>query len=267
MIKSIKILSFLLIIIIEWNPAFSQCVQNELSFKAGEKITYEVAYNWGFIWVDAGEVYFKTDTIIIKGKNCFQFESIGKSYKFYDWIYKVRDRYKSAIEPEMFQPVWFSRKTYEGGHEVNNSYDFDFQNSKVVSSVWHSDKPQTIDTLNLTSCTYDVLSAIYYARSINFSMCEPGDTIPVKFIIDGGFYELFIRYLGKEIIANRNGKKYSCIKFSANLVEGTLFKGGEDLLVWVSDDKNKIPIMVEAKILIGSVKAYLTDYEGLKFEF
>ena len=266
--KSNLIIAFLFLFIITiWNPLFSQCVQNDLSFKVGEKITYEVAYNWGIIWVDAGEVYFKTDTIGIKGNNCFLFESYGKSYKFYDWIFKVRDRFQSAVDPEMFQPVWFSRETYEGGHEVKNNYDFDFINSKVVSSVWHSDKPQTVDTLDIAACTYDVLTAIYYARNIDFSTCQPGDTIPVKFIIDGGFYELFIRYLGKERIANRNGKKYNCVKFSAKLVEGTLFEGGEDLLVWVSDDKNKIPILVEAKILIGSVKAYLTDYEGLKFEF
>jgi hypothetical protein len=48
------------------------------------------------------------------------------------------------------------------------------------------------------------------------------------------------------------------------LVEGTIFKGGEDLMVWVTNDENKVPVMVEAKILIGSVKAYLTGYENLK---
>jgi len=43
-------------------------------------------------------------------------------------------------------------------------------------------------------------------------------------------------------------------------VEGTIFRGGEDMLVWVSTDNRKIPIVVEAKILVGSVKAYLADY-------
>ena len=47
------------------------------------------------------------------------------------------------------------------------------------------------------------------------------------------------------------------------LVEGTIFKGGEDMTIWVTDDGNRVPIMVEAKILIGSVKAIITGAEGL----
>ena len=266
MTRATKISGFLFFFIVIGKPLFSQCVQNELSFQQGEKITYEVAYNWGFIWVNAGEVYFKTDTTIINGKTYFYFDSFGKSYKFYDWFFKVKDRYHSVVDPVTFHPLWFTRNTYEGGFQVNNRYDFDFDKGKVISSIEHSDKPLTVDTLNLDSCIFDVLSAVYYARNINFSKYKPGDKIPIDFIIDGEFYELYIRYLGKETIKNRDGKQYNCIKFSAMLVEGTLFKGGEDLYVWVSNDKNKIPIFVEAKILIGSVKAYLTEYEGLKYK-
>ncbi|NJK87753.1 MAG: DUF3108 domain-containing protein [Bacteroidales bacterium] len=75
---------------------------------------------------------------------------------------------------------------------------------------------------------------------------------------------MFIRYLGKETIETKEGIKYNCIKFSSLLVEGTIFKGGEDLIVWVTDDKNRVPVLVQAKILVGSVKAYLTGTEGLR---
>jgi len=265
--KYAKIFFTAILIIYFGRLSRSQCNSNESCFRQGEKITYEVAYNWGFIWVNAGEVYFKTDTTIINGKTYFYFEGFGKSYKFYDWFFKVRDRYQSIVDPVTFHPLWFTRNNYEGGFQVNNRYDFDFDKGKVVSSVEHSDKPLTVDTLNLDSCIFDVLSAIYYARNIDFTKYKPGDKIPIDFIIDGEFYKLYIRYLGKETIKNRDGKRYNCIKFSAILVEGTLFKGGEDLYVWVSDDKNKIPVFAEAKILIGSLKAYLTGYEGLKYKF
>ncbi|MCD4682357.1 MAG: DUF3108 domain-containing protein, partial [Bacteroidales bacterium] len=215
---------------------------------------------------DAGEVSFKTDTTGIENKAYYYFDSHGRSYKFYDWFFKVRDRFQSTVDTEKFQPYWFTRNTYEGGYEVNIRYDFDFENGTLISTIENSDEPMSIEKLKLDSCTFDVLTAIYYARNINYDLYKAGDTIPVKFIIDGEFYELYIRLLGKEMIKNRNGKKYSCIKLSALLVEGTMFKGGEDLFVWVTDDKNRIPVMVEAKILIGSVKAYLTGYEGLKYD-
>jgi hypothetical protein len=242
----------------------AQCIDQEHVFKPGESVYYEVAYNWGIIWVDAGDVHFKVDTLVQDGKPMYYFDSSGKSHRFYDWIFKVRDRYQSVVDAQTFQPVWFTRDTYEGGYEVNNRYDFDFDRGKVISAISNTDRPLTIDTLDIQPCTYDVLSAIYYARNIDFKGLKENDKVPIRFIIDGEFFDLYIRYLGKESIKTRDGKYYRCIKFSAMLVEGTIFKGGEDLIVWITDDPYKIPVFIEAKIIIGSVKAYLTGYEGIE---
>lgn len=240
-----------------------QCVDARYPFRAGERLTYEVAYNWGLLWVDAGEVEFRADTVESDGETLFYFDSRGNSFKVYDLFYKVRDRFQSMVKPTGFAPVWFRRETYEGGYIVDNTYAYDWARGRVVSTTENSNKPKTVDTLEIEPCTYDVLSAIYYARTFDFEKHEPGDKIPIRFLIDGGFYDLYIRYLGKEVVVNRSGKEYLCHKFSALLVEGTIFAGGEDLVVWVSADKNKVPVMVEARILIGSVKAYLTGWENL----
>jgi hypothetical protein len=91
-----------------------------------------------------------------------------------------------------------------------------------------------------------------------------GDTIQINSILDNEIFTLYIRYLGRETIETRRGEKYRCIKFSALLIEGTIFKGGEDMFVWITDDDNRIPVLVEAKILIGSVKAYLESVTGVR---
>lgn len=244
-----------------WQFVSGQCVQNKYAFQAGERLSYEVAYNWGVIWVDAGKVVFKTDTISVDGEPAFFFDSYGESYKFYDWFYKVRDRYQSVVKSRGFYPVWFTRVTSEGGYEVDNRYDFNWTEGVVVSKTENSNRPETTDTLQITPCTYDVLSAIYYARTFDFESFEQGEKIPLRFIIDGEFFDLYIRYLGREMKRVRDGKVYDCIKFSAMLVEGTIFSGGEDMIVWVTADENRIPVMVEAKILIGSIKAYIKGYE------
>ncbi|MCB2218884.1 MAG: DUF3108 domain-containing protein [Bacteroidetes bacterium] len=243
---------------------YSQQKQDDHAFRSGEALYYEVAYNWGIIWVNAGEVYFKVDTIVHENQPAYAFDSYGQSYSFYDWIFKVRDHFQSVALRESLQPVQFKRDTYEGGFEVNNTYQFLNKEQKVIAEIEHSDRPRTADTLDLPFGTLDVLTAIYHARNLNFDTLEPGEKIPVRFIIDGEFYELYIRYQGREVKKNRDGKLYRCIKFSALLVEGTIFKGGEDLVVWVTDDENKVPVMAEARILVGSIKAYLTGFENLK---
>lgn len=246
------------------STSYSQCFDTTKYYPSGEKLTYDVAYNWGFLWVDAGEVYFKTDTLQHNNELCYFFDSYGESYKFYDLIYKVRDRYQAVVTQKNFEPVWFTRNTSEGGNTVNNRYDY-WPSEKIINtSIQHDDNAARLGFLNYEPCAFDVLSAIYYTRSLDIAKYKVGEKIPVKFIIDGAYYELYLRYLGIEFKKNRDGTIFDCLKFSAMLVEGTIFKGGEDLLVWVTNDDNKVPIMVEAKILIGSVKAYLTRAENLK---
>ncbi len=241
-----------------------QCPVENMSFGRGEKLTYEVSYNWGFLWVKAGEVSFKTDTITINNKLYFHLKSTGRSYSFYDWFFKVRDSFTSVADTQTLLPVEFHRKTSEGNYKVDNSYIFDRVNNQLISSTKNSKKKLTTDTLNLQPCTFDVLSAVYYTRTIDFADKKPGDEIFIKFIVDGELYEIPVKYLQKEVIKNRDGFSYNCIKFSAKLVPGTIFEEGKEVFVWVTDDDNKIPILVEASIIVGSVKAYLTEYQNIK---
>ena len=117
----------------------------------------------------------------------------------------------------------------------------------------------------MTKNIYDVISGVYQIRNLDFDKYEINDTIPVRMIIDNEIFDLYIRYLGKEVLKTHDKRKFRTIKFSALLIEGTIFKGGEDLYVWVTDDLNRIPVLVEAKILIGSVKAALSGTDNLKF--
>ena len=109
-----------------------------------------------------------------------------------------------------------------------------------------------------------MLSAVYFTRTLDLSKFEAENKVPVRVFIDDGFYNIYIRSRGKEIIENTDGKKYRCIKFSAKMVKGTIFKGDEDVMVWVTDDENRVPILIEAKILVGTVKAYLKESKGLR---
>jgi len=242
---------------------FAQCFEPIKTFKPNEKVRYEVYYNWGLIWLNAGWVTFEVKSGIYREKPVYVFYGAGESHKNYDWMFKVRDYYTSYLDKETRLPLYFNRENYEGGFEVHNIYKFDYDNDRIYSFTENSDKPYSEDTLKLPDCTFDLMSLVYYTRNLDFSKLNPGDKVPLHTIIDNEFYELFIRYLGKETITLRNGDTYRCNKFSALLVEGTIFKGGEDMYAWITDDANNIPVLVEAKILVGSVKAILVDTKGL----
>jgi hypothetical protein len=115
----------------------------------------------------------------------------------------------------------------------------------------------------IPDCTQDVLSAIYHARNIDFDRYKPGDKIPLTLFLENQVYPVYIRYLGREKIKTRTGT-FNTIKFKPLLIEGTIFKGGEKMEVWVSDDDNRIPVMINTPILVGSIRVLLKSYRNLK---
>lgn len=258
-----KLLFISLFFFLSYN-LFSQCAIKYKPFKAGEIVNFQAFYNWGFIWIHAGDVQFKVNDKLYKGRSAYQFEATGNSLKNYDWLYKVRDRFQTYVDKETLLPHFYERNTYEGGYKAFEQYFFDYSKKKIYGSIENNDVPFQRDTLTLSTCTFDVLSAIYFCRSLDFDHLKINERMPITSVIDNKVYNLYFKYLGKEVIENRDKKKYRCFKFSALMVEGTIFKGGEDIMVWVTDDENRVPILVEAKILVGSVKAYFLNASGLK---
>jgi hypothetical protein len=230
------------------------------TFSPGEQIRYKAYYNWGFIWLLAGDVSFSVKASGNNEEN-FHFRAEGRTRKKYNWFFKVRDKFESEASASSLEPITYLRETYEGGYYVNNYYRFDYTKNKIYSQTENSKKPYSKDTLDLKKGTMDVLTAIYYCRNLKFSNFRMNDTVPLRMIIDNKIYDLYIRYLGHEKISLRNKNLYNCFKFSILLVEGTIFKGGEDLFVWVTDDQFRVPVLVESKILVGSVKAMIEDYK------
>jgi hypothetical protein len=109
-----------------------------------------------------------------------------------------------------------------------------------------------------------MLSSIYYTRSLDLRNLSKEVPVPITVLIDDSLFQIKIRRLGEEVVENRDGNRYRCIKVSATMVKGTIFKEDEEVIIWLTDDENKIPILVEAKILVGTVKAYLKEAKGLK---
>src|SRR5205814_93744 len=114
--------------------------------------------------------------------------------------------------------------------------------------------------------TQDVLSAIYYARNIDYNKYKAGDRIPFSLFLDDKVYSLYIKYLGKEEIKTKMGR-FAAIKIAPLLIEGTIFEGGEKMTVWVSDDENHLPLRIDSPILVGSIKVDLIDYDNLRNPF
>jgi hypothetical protein len=242
------------------------CIPYYKNFEVGEKIKYVLTYNWFMVWTDVGEVTFEVNETMKNKRNTYHLIGKGKTYKFYDWFYEVRDIYETWVDRETLKPYYYKRDVNEGGYEIDIIYQYDWEDSLAYAQSKKTRKPFKRDTIPLSGCTHDIMSIIYYARTIKFSNYEIGEKIPLTLLLDSKIEPVYIRYQGKEVKKVRGMGKFNCIKFSGYLVPGDVFKGGEDLEVWVTDDKNRVPVWIESPIKVGKIKARMIDYKGLKYE-
>ena len=225
------------------------------AFKAGEQVTMKVYYTTLGVYVGAGEAKFTTTLEKFNGEPVYHCVGTGTSYSFFDNFYKVRDRYESYIDTATLLPVKFIRNVYEGGSTIYNNVSFNQKNRTAVS---------TNGLFKVTPCIQDVISAVYYARNINFSKYKKGDKIPFDMFLDDEIYHLYLRYEGKENIKTKYGK-FRAIKFKPLLIKGSIFEGGEKMNVWISDDPNHLLLRAESPISVGSIKVDMMGYKNLRY--
>lgn len=254
MIKSFLTLIILLITFpIKADDEF--CGTKNNAFKAGEVVLLKVYYTTLGMYVGAGEASFTTTLEKFNGKPVYHCVGDGRSYSFFDNFYKVRDRYETFIDTATMLPVKFLRSVDEGGTKFYNNVTF---NHKVGTAV------STNGVFKIPSCVQDVISATYYARNINYDKYKPGDKIPFDMFLDDQVYNLYLHYIGKEIVKTRYGK-FRAIRLKPLLVKGTIFEGGEKMNVWVSDDANHLLLRAESPITVGSIKVDMMGYRNLRY--
>ena len=225
-------------------------VKNE-AFKPGEILKFRIHY--GFL--DAGEATLevKPSLTTVGGRACYDVVGTGATVGAFSWFFKVRDRYESIIDRDAMIPWLFYRRVNEGGYIINQNISFNHYQDSAKSEK---------KTISIPEYTQDLVSAFYFARTLDFSSAKEGDLFPMTGYLDDGLIPLNIKYIGKEDIKTKKGV-FHCIKFRPLLLEGRVFKEAEGMTVWVSDDKNRIPIRVQSEILVGSIKMDLADYENL----
>lgn len=221
-------------------------------FQQGEKISYKAHYGW----INAGtaDLTIKRQDTAIDGKPVFHAVGEGKTLNVFEWFYKVRDVYETYLDEQTLAPRKFKRRVNEGGYIINRDYHF-----KREEGVVHTAQKGEIKTPNDVQ---DMLSSFYYLRALDFSKAKKGQIYRINSFMDYEMWPFYVKYMGKDEVTIDIGTFY-CHKFVPVVQKGRVFKSENDLNVWVTADVNKVPILVESKLLVGSVKLELTGYQNL----
>ena len=242
----------------------------DLAFCGGERLSYVLKYRFGFINSDIGDAVVSLDTVNMGSEGAFHCRVYGKTRGFYDRLFHVEEDFNSYFTREGLTPLRFTRNTHEGRYRATNEYAYNWTeespwlDAKVYTSRWGETRSFNIP---LKTCTFDLPSLFFYARNMDLSRVEQDVKYPMTFAIDEEIFDVYFIYRGRETLKVKNIGNVKCLSFAAKLLEGGVFKGDSDMIIYVSDDENRIPVYFYAKILVGEVSGRLTGAEGLKNEF
>ncbi|HMR84362.1 MAG TPA: DUF3108 domain-containing protein [Niabella sp.] len=240
----------------ETEPVEKNCGITNTSFKAGEKVGFIVYYTAAkIINMAAGAGSFTTTLEKLNGKQVYHIEGEGHTLPSYEWAYKAKDVYETYMDAETLLPLKFVRNIHEGDYKKYQNVSFNRSANKAISKEGVFEVPE---------CVHDVVSAVFWARNINFNLLKPNtDKVPVKIFLDNEVHTLYVRYLGKETITTKYGK-FKTIKIKPSTIKGTIFKDDDKMTVWITDDANRVPVRVESPIIVGKVRIDMTSFENLR---
>lgn len=237
-------------------------------YHPGEQLEYRVSYKAKmFPNTEVGSVEIATALKTVGGRPCYEVTGVGRTLPTYRWFFNMLDSYTVHVDPETLRPITFESDLHEGDYTFTSRYDYDWENWSVATRWRSRQKPQQQRTLELTPETLDAISLFFRLRSADAADFEAGRPAQLQMVLQDTIRQIHYRYVGPEEKKIRNVGKFRTLKFECELgtSEGFSFTDGTIFTIWISDDRNKIPLYIESPVRIGSIQAYIAGYKGLKY--
>lgn len=243
--------------------AQAQCKYRNTAFKSGEFLTYNLYFNWKFVWVKVGNASMSTVQSSRAGKPAYRASLITRSSANADKMFMMRDTLLCYTTTDL-EPLYFRKGAREGGRYTVDEAFYSYPSGHVTvkqhrqkndgSHVWKTHTPG--------ECVFDMISIFLRARSFNPEGWKKGNRISFP-ITDGiKIIPAILEYKGKATVKADNGIKYRCLQLS--YIENEGGKQKEIVRFYVTDDTNHVPVRLDMFLKFGSAKAFLVGAQGVK---
>ncbi len=234
--------------------------QKERAFDVGEWFKLRIHYGV----INAGYATLEIKDAVRNNKKVYHAVGKGWTTGMSRFFFKVDDTYESYFDKETGNPYQFVRKIDEGGYTKNQEGFFNQSTDRILVKDYKNKKEKTFVIPNNTQ---DIMSTFYYLRNHpNVDKLKIGESIAIDMFFDDETTKFKLKYIGKEDIKTKFGTIPTMI-FRPLVQSGRVFKEEESLTVWISDDNNKLPVRIKASLAVGSIKADLDGFRGLKYPF
>lgn len=250
--------------------AWGQAPQ-ELSFQPGEELTYTASYSAAILTTDVATITFRTSADKIEGIPCYRIWAHGITRPFYSVFFKMDDVYETWLEQATLRPLLSTSEIKEGSYRYRSRLTFNWKAGLVYTFGKNLKKGyERGRTMAVNASDFDPVAHFFNLRSLpSMSSMKVGQKGRLNLVMVDTIRTVEYKFLGKEVIDAPATGPVRCLKFTCQLAPGDAesFEEGTDFFIWISDDKNRIPVYIETPIRVGRVQATLTGWKNLAHPF
>ena len=234
----------------------------------GETLNYRMSYKAKlFPNTEVAKVVMQTTEATLDGMPVYKVYGYGETAKAFSWVLPVQDAYTIWIDPETLRTKRFDSDLHEGDYTFRSTYLFDWKNLNVHTRWQSRQRPERYKTMKISDQSMDAVSLYFNLRTVKDEEIKEGFAKDLEMVLEDTVRYLRFRFDGREVKKVRGLGKFNTLRFRCKIATSTAtaFRDGTEFVVWISDDRNKIPLYIESPIKVGSVCAYLSSYEGLRY--
>ncbi|WP_460612971.1 DUF3108 domain-containing protein [Hymenobacter seoulensis] len=232
------------------------------SFERGEVLQYKVHYGL----INAADATIEIDNAIqhVNQRACYRATVTGRTTGSFDFFLRIRDTWRSYIDTTSILPQRFYRNIEENNYRKRETVDFDhFRDVADVESHKKDKNNVKKGTFKVPNNVQDIVSGFYFLRTLNYDQRRIGEVIKVQGFFDEDVFEMDVVFKGRENVETKAGV-IRAIRLVPKMPSNKLFKGENAISVYLSDDRNKIPVLIQAEMFVGAVKVDMYKYKGLR---
>lgn len=245
--------------------ANAQCNLKNTAFKSGEKVNYDLYFNYGIVRARAGRGSLSVTESNYKGQRAYKTTMLLNTSGLAGNLYTVNDTLTSFMDMNL-RPLLFTKEAFEGKDYSTESQSYTYSGNKVnirAIRTWNG-KPDFDDVVETDECTYDYLSVLPYVRNLDYTGMRAGDRKYIQFLSGKTPVDMYVNYLGTSSVKANDGKTYNVINISMTIHDKAFTNPKEAIKASLTNDENRVPVVIETSLRMGSVRAVLKNVTGLR---
>lgn len=237
-------------------------------YHPGEQLYYRVAYRAKMIPnTEMAEVSVNTTLDTLRGRNVYHVVGNGRTLPVFRWFFNLNDTYRIWVDTLSLRTLRFESDLYEGGYTFRSNYHYDWEAREVHTWAQSRNREPRTKVMPLSDNSKDAVSLYFGLRSIDLDQFRGNEHRELEMVLDDTIRMLKYRFIDREVCRVPKRGKFRTLKFACTIgsSEEFSFTDGTEFFIWISDDENKIPVMLESPIRVGSIRAYIREVKGLKY--